>query len=203
VADLDGFGARARVAAGRRPDMRVLVAFASRYGSTRTLAEAMADRLRQLGHDAQAQGLTTISAADLDDYGALLIGSAAYMGHWLKEATEFVREHAVAIADRPTWLFSSGPLGKERTDALGRDLLVSAEPMEIAELQAEVRARGHRVFYGALDPDRLGLRDRAIRALPAARAGLPEGDFRDLREVDGWVDQIARQLPTEAVAETV
>ena len=181
--------------------MRILVAFATRYGSTRTLAEAMASRFRQLGHDAEAQSVTTMSAADLDGYEALVIGSAAYMGHWLKEATEFVHQHALAIADRPTWLFSSGPLGHERTDALGRDLLVSAEPVEIVELQAEIRARGHKVFYGALDADRLGLRDRAIRALPAARAGLPEGDFRDLHEIDTWVDQIARQLPVKAVAE--
>jgi menaquinone-dependent protoporphyrinogen oxidase len=162
----------------------------------------MAGRLRELGHDAQAQGVTTISAPDLDGYQAFVIGSAAYMGHWLKEATEFVHQNAVLIADRPTWLFSSGPLGTERTDPLGRDLLVSAEPTEIAELQATLRARGHQVFYGALDPDRLGLRDRAIRALPAARAGLPDGDFRDLREIDAWADRIDRQLAAERVPET-
>ena len=180
--------------------MKILVAFATKYGSTRTIAEGIASRLRSAGHDAQAQQLTTVG--DLAGYDAFVVGSAAYMGHWLREATDFVRQNAAILADRPTWLFSSGPLGTERTDAEGHDVLVAAEPREIPVLREMILARGHRVFFGALDPDRLGLRDRAIRALPAGRALLPEGDFRDLGEIDAWADSISRHL-SERVLEIV
>ena len=37
-----------------------------------------------------------------------------------------------------------------------------------------------------LDPTKLGFSERAIRKLPAARALLPEGDFRDWTEIDAW-----------------
>lgn len=99
--------------------MKVLVAFASKYGSTRTIAEGIAGRLREAGHDAQAQQVTTVG--DISSYDAFVIGSAAYIGHWLKDATAFVRQNALLLAGRPTWLFSSGPLGTEPTDAEGRD----------------------------------------------------------------------------------
>jgi menaquinone-dependent protoporphyrinogen oxidase len=67
-------------------------------------------------------------------------------------------------------------------------------PKEISELQEVVQARGHRVFFGALEPDTLGFAERALRKLPAARAGLPEGDFRDWAEIDAWAGDIAHEL---------
>ena len=56
----------------------------------------------------------------------------------------------------PVWLFSSGPLGTEATDAKGRDLTAVTEPGEIAEFREAIHTRGHRVFFGALDPGTLG-----------------------------------------------
>ena len=108
------------------------------------------------------------AAGDVSEYNAFVVGSAAYFGHWLKGATEFVRDHRAVLADRPTWLFSSGPLGTEQTDAQGRDQHVAAEPTEIGEFRETIHPRGHHVFFGALDPGKLGFRDRAIRTLPAA-----------------------------------
>jgi menaquinone-dependent protoporphyrinogen oxidase len=67
-------------------------------------------------------------------------------------------------------------------------------PKEISELQEVVQARGHRVFFGALEPDTLDFAERALRKLPAARAGLPEGDFRDWAEIDAWAGDIAHEL---------
>ncbi len=82
----------------------------------------------------------------------------------LKEATEFVRRNQAVLASRPVWLFSSGPLGTKATDAKGRDLWVATEP------------------------------ERSLRKLPAARAMLPGGDFRDWADVQTWAEGIAREL---------
>jgi menaquinone-dependent protoporphyrinogen oxidase len=114
------------------------------------------------------------------------------MGHWQKEAAEFVRRNRAVLAGRPVWLFSSGPLGTEPADAQGRDLTVAAEPRELAEVTEAIHPRGHRVFFGALDPGRLGLGERALRKLSAARAIMPEGDFRDWAQIEAWARGIAR-----------
>jgi menaquinone-dependent protoporphyrinogen oxidase len=172
--------------------MRVLVAYASLHGATQGIAERMADRLRAAGHLAEAQPTTRVG--DLDGYDAFVIGGAAYIGRWLKDATEFVLRHRAVLAERPTWLFSSGPLGTDPIDAQGRDQRDVAQPKEFAELRDAVHPRELRVFFGALDPSHLGLRDRAIRTLPAGRALLPEGDFRNWPEIDAWAAGIAVEL---------
>ena len=116
------------------------------------------------------------------------------MGHWQMEAVEVVRRTRAVLAGHPVWLFSSGPLGTKPVDAQGRDLTAAAEPKELAELTEAIHPRGHRVFFGALDPGKLGLGERALRKLPAARAIMPEGDFRDWAQIEAWARGIAGDL---------
>ena len=50
---------------------------------------------------------------DLAGYDAFVLGSAAYIGHWRKEAIELARRLEQERGERPVWLFSSGPLGED------------------------------------------------------------------------------------------
>jgi menaquinone-dependent protoporphyrinogen oxidase len=172
--------------------MTVLVVYVSKHGATRQIAERIAATLTAGGQPADAHPVE--NAGDVAGYDAFVIGAAAYYGHWLKPAAEFVRAHQALLAGRPVWLFSSGPLGTETTDAQGRDLREAALPKELRELHEATQARGHRVFFGALDPDDLTLPERTVRRLPAGRGLLPEGDFRDWNDIDAWADEIAREL---------
>jgi len=179
--------------------MNVLVAYATRHGATRGIAERIAGRLSAAGLQADAKPMKAVG--DLAGYSAFVFGSAAYIGHWLPEAVEFVRANRAVLTDQPTWLFSSGPLCTEPTNAPARGQRVAAEPKELPELREAIRPRDHRVFSGALTPDKLGFRDRAIRTLPAGRALLPEGDFRDWPDIDAWAEEIARELATVSVGD--
>jgi menaquinone-dependent protoporphyrinogen oxidase len=181
--------------------MKIFVGYASQHGATRGIAARVADQLRLAGHEAEIRPVT--AAGDLGGFDAFVIGSAAYIGRWLKDASEFVRDNRVLLATRPTWLFSSGPLGTEITDAQGRDHRETARPKEFNEFRAAIHPRDLRVFFGALDPGALGIRDRAIRALPAGRALLPDGDFRDWPEIDAWAAGIARELGLTPVGQAV
>jgi menaquinone-dependent protoporphyrinogen oxidase len=172
--------------------MSVLVAYASKHGATQGIADRVAEVLRAAGQQVEARRVT--SAGDLADYDAFVIGSAVYFGSWRKEAAAFVRHNRAALTRRPVWLFSSGPLGTAPTDDRGRDLREAAEPKEIAELREAIKPRDHRVFFGMLEPGTLGIGERLIRALPAGRALLPAGDFRDWREIEAWAEGIAREL---------
>ena len=172
--------------------MLILVVYASKHGATQGIAERIAAKLGEAGQEAEARPVEAVD--HLIGYDAFVVGSAVYAAHWQKEASAFVRRNRAVLASRPVWLFSSGPLGTEAADAQGRDLTVAAEPKEIAEFEGAIRPKGHRVFFGALDPGTLGFSERAIRKLPAARTMLPEGDFRDWAEIDAWTSGIAHQL---------
>ncbi len=182
--------------------MAVLVAYASKHGATREIAERVAQTISAAGQQVQARPVA--AAGDLAGYDAFVAGSAVYMGHWQKEAAEFVRRHRAVLAGRPVWLFSSGPLATEPTGAQGRGLAAAAEPRELAELTGAIHPRGHRVFFGVLDPGRLGLGERAIRKPPAGRAIMPEGDFRDWAQIQAWARGIAGDpaLGSEGAGET-
>ena len=167
--------------------MSILVAYASRYGATREIAERIAAKLRAAGREAEARPLK--AAGDLAGYDGFVVGSAVYFGSWLKEATEFVRRNHAVLASRPVWLFSSDPIGAGAADAEGRDSREAAEPRQIAEFRQAVDPREHRVFFGKLDRRKLGFVDRLVASLPAF-PGL-EGDFRDWDDLDAWAERIA------------
>jgi menaquinone-dependent protoporphyrinogen oxidase len=116
------------------------------------------------------------------------------MAHWLKEATEFVMRNRAVLASHPVWLFSSGPLGTETTDAQGRDVLVTAEPKEIGEFKVAINPRDHQVFFGGLDASKLTFGHRMVRKMPAARTLFPEGDFRNWNDIGAWAISIALAL---------
>ena len=73
------------------------------------------------------------------------------------------------MAARPTWLFSSGPLGVEEVDKDGNDVLKGAEPKQFAEYAELLHPRGMRVFRGAFDHEQVRGADRIIAWMPAIR----------------------------------
>ena len=171
---------------------RVLVAYATHHGATRGIAERIATTLTRSGIDASARSVT--DAGDLAEYDAFVVGSAIYAFRWLGEAHDFVSRNGKALASRPVWLFSSGPVGTAQVDAKGLD--VRQAPREIASLSDLVKSRAHRIFFGAYDPTAkpMGMLERITRAMPATRDLLPAGDFRDWDEIDAWARAIADEL---------
>lgn len=180
--------------------MSILVLYASKHGATQGIAERIAVTLTASGQRVAVRPVRDAGA--IDGYDAFVIGSAVYMGHWLKPAAEFVASHRELLAAHPVWLFSSGPLGTEPTNAEGKDLREASEPRETAELLAAVHPLQHRGFFGALDPGALTLPERALRRLPAARAIMPAGDFRDWAEIEQWAKDIVEELTTGTAGKT-
>lgn len=173
--------------------MNILVAYASKYGSTRQIAERIARELTGGGRTAEAAPVT--AALDLGAYDAFVIGSAVFYGKWMGEAVDFVRRNAVLIRARPVWLFSSGPLGEPEKG--GKDQREAAVPVEIPELAQLVRARGHRVFFGRLERRALGRMDGFV-----ARVVGVEGDFRDWDDIVAWASDVASALEPVAFSST-
>jgi menaquinone-dependent protoporphyrinogen oxidase len=174
--------------------MHVLVGYATRHGATRGIAERIGARLREAGLESDVRPVAEVR--DVAAYDAFVIGGAAYMFHWLKDATEFVKRHRTVLAERPVWLFSSGPLGTDAVDEKGRDVLDTTVPKEFPELRGLVHPRGEQVFFGAWDPayPAVGMAEKLVRRMPAMKEAMPAGDFRDWPAIDAWADEIAAGL---------
>jgi menaquinone-dependent protoporphyrinogen oxidase len=176
--------------------MKVLVAYATRHGATAGIANRVAVALTAAGCPAEARPVEDVT--NVGPYDAVVLGGAAYLLHWLKPAVTFARRHRRELAARPVWLFSSGPIGTDQADRDGKNVLQTCRPKEFDELSSLLRPRGEQVFSGAYDPGAppVGLAERFVRHMPAARAAMPAGDFRDWAAIDAWAAQIAAELGT-------
>jgi len=162
--------------------MRVLVASASKHGSTAEIARTIGASLTFRGIETDVRSVEAV--ASLEGYDGVVLGSAIYMGHWLEAARRFIDDYATELHERPVWLFSSGPLGDPAKP--------TEEPADVVALSEATHAREHRVFAGSLWKEDLGIAERAMVA--AVRA--PEGDFRPWPEIDEWAGTIASELTT-------
>jgi menaquinone-dependent protoporphyrinogen oxidase len=79
--------------------MKVLVSAASKYGATGEIAQAVADVLA--GKGLQVTVLPPQEVGAVEEFEAVVPGSAVYMGQWMKPARALAQRSAAALATRP------------------------------------------------------------------------------------------------------
>src|SRR6478752_10437129 len=93
--------------------MRVLVAYASALGSTREIAQHVADRMAVALGEVECRSVEEVKS--VAGYDAFVVGSAIHNQAWLDPALVFFTHNAHELAKRPVWAFSVG-----MSDALPR-----------------------------------------------------------------------------------
>ena len=157
---------------------RVLVTYASKYGSTGGVADAIGKEL--CGKGLAADVALIRNAGDLGLYQGVVVGSAIYKGKWMPEATDFVKENRAILRRMPVAYFlvcitMVRPIEENRAVALSyMDPILKAVP--------EIKPLDIGTFAGALDYNKLSwLNKRILKA-----KGAPEGDFRDWNSIRTW-----------------
>lgn len=167
--------------------MRVLVAYATKSGATAEIAQAIGEALKTMGLDPDVRPVNEVR--DVQPYGAVVLGSAIYIGRWRKEALRFGSRHAGELRGRPVWLFDSGPT--DSTADKGKAVPVK----EATELARQIGARGHVTFGGRFLPENAGRITRRLIAM-GGEAGQAKvyGDFRNFDRIRGWARAIGAEL---------
>jgi menaquinone-dependent protoporphyrinogen oxidase len=164
---------------------KVLVAYASKHGSTAEIAKKIGEVLAGAGLEVDVQPVKKVK--DLAPYQAVIVGSAVYIGMWQKDAVRFVKANQGKLADRKVWIFSSGPTGEGDPVELLRGWKLPSKVEPIAEA---INPRGVAVFHGNVDPDTLsGMEKMMIKQVEA-----PTGDFRDWNMIAGWAEGVAAEI---------
>jgi menaquinone-dependent protoporphyrinogen oxidase len=160
--------------------MRVLICTASRHGATTGIGDAIALELRRAGHEVVHRDPAVVDS--VDDVDAVVLGSAVYVGHWLRSAVEFAERFGPRLRERPLWLFSSGPVGDPSKP--------TPDPVDLPAVLAAMDARDHRIFAGRLDRSRLGIGERVVVSVVRA----PDGDQRPWPDIAAWAGTIVAEL---------
>jgi menaquinone-dependent protoporphyrinogen oxidase len=138
---------------------KVLVAYATRAGSTAEVAQAIAEVLRARSGGENVDVLPVKEVMDLSPYRAVIVGSAIRMGRWLPEAVDFVAKNQAALARVPAAFFLVSGYLKDDTP----------------EMRARVSA--------FLDPVRKILQP-GKEGLFAGKTG--KGDWRNWDQIRAW-----------------
>ena len=166
-------------------DVQVLVAYATKYGATAEIAEKIGQVLGEAG--LRADVLPADRVSDLTPYQAVVLGSAVYIGQWRKEAVKFLKANETVLAEKPVWLFSSGPTGEGDPVELVQGWRFPGKLQPIAD---RVRPRDVAIFHGAVDVGKLNL----IEKWMLKNVKAPIGDFRDWDAITSWATAIADAL---------
>ena len=92
----------------------ILVAYATKYGSTQEVGEAIAAALREGALAVDCRPLKDVQT--LEGYTAVVLGAPLYMFRWHKGAKQFLSRHRQALMERPVAVFAMGPLKDEAKD---------------------------------------------------------------------------------------
>jgi menaquinone-dependent protoporphyrinogen oxidase len=155
--------------------MRILVTYGSKRGGTEGLADAVADGIRQAGHDVDIQPAQSLYG--LEDWDAVVVGGALYAGFWQRHARRFLKKHREQLERMPVWFFSSGPLDDSASTS---DI---PAPPSVASWMKRLHVHGHKTFGGRLEDE---------------KSPLPRGDWRDFEHATAWgyrVGEEASRLP--------
>ena len=162
----------------------ILVAYATKRESTHEVADAVAARLRERGHEADVRPAAEVGT--LAPYGAVVVGGALYAGRWHRDARRFLAKRRDELARIPLAVFAMGPLKLE------------ADDIRAARAQLDrALAKEHRlepvavtIFGGVIDPAKL--------RFPLNR--MEAADARDWDAIRAWADELAGRFHERAAA---
>ena len=166
---------------------RILVAYASMFGSTGQIAQVLGAALRDAHTVVDVRAVNDVN--DVHAYHAVVIGSAIYNGHWLPDAVHFVRIHEAALCHLPVAYFAMCMLLQRPTSSHRR--IVATYLDAVRHVAPRVEPVDVGMFAGKLRYRNLPLLERLLFA---CKARLPWGDFRDWDVIGAWAQELRPAL---------
>ncbi len=168
---------------------KILVAYATADGSTNGVAEMIGSNLA--AENMQVDILPVQSVAALEDYQAVVLGSAIHGGKWLPEAVTFLQINHHYLKQIPTAFFLVGMMVASKSES-NRNLVSQF----LEEQRALVQPLSEGRFAGAMFPGKYpfmtGLGMRFFLAY--CGLGMRGGDYRDPAAIRSWADNVCPLL---------
>lgn len=164
----------------------VLVAYATKYGSTKEVAETVAATLREQGMDVELKAAGDV--ASLAGYSAVVFGTAIYFPRPIRDGRRFLSQHHEAVARMPFAAFALGPIKDTPEDFAGVRKQLDSALAKYPDLKPAAVA----IFGGVMDPEKL--------KFPFSNPGMRaqgRSDIRDWDAIKAWAEGLPEALGLE------
>lgn len=159
-------------------EAHVLVAYATKHGTTREVAEAIATTLGECGVSVEIEEARRVRS--VAGYDAFVVGGGLYMGRWHADARRLLKRHRHELAEKHLAVFGMGPDSLEDAkvaESLKQLERALAETPELAPIEVAI-------FGGALRPETWRFPFNRLTAF----------DARDWDAIAEWAAEIAAKL---------
>jgi menaquinone-dependent protoporphyrinogen oxidase len=153
----------------------ILIAYGTKHGSTREVAEVLGDALAE--HGLEVETLPAGRVQDIAQYAGVVVGGSLYMGRWHPESLAFVRRHAKALSALPLAAFAMGPRTLEPSEVAQSEEQLGHALAKVPQVDPFAVA----IFGGVVDPKKL--------RFPLSK--LPASDARDWARIRDWAGELA------------
>ena len=161
----------------------VLVAYATKYGSTEEVAQAVAKTLRETGVDAEVRPAREVK--DVDGFAGVVLGAPLYYFRWHKDARKFLDRYRHPLTVKPVAVFALGP-----TNDTPKDFVDARPGLDKALAKREwLKPVSVKLFGGKLDPDGLRFPD----SNPAMKK-MGASDIRDWDAIREWAASLPKAM---------
>jgi len=154
----------------------VLVGYATRYGSTQEVAEAVAATLRENDLEVELRPLREVRT--LAAYSVIVLGALLFMFRWHKEALRFLSQHRKALPERPVAVFALGPTHEPHDEQEWQDSRSQLDK-ELARYPW-FKPVALQMFGGRYDPAKLRFPVNVLAG------DVPASDLRDWEAIRAW-----------------
>jgi menaquinone-dependent protoporphyrinogen oxidase len=155
--------------------MHILLAYATKHGSTQEVAEAIAETLGTSGNEVDVRAAADV--CDLDGYDGVILGGSLYIGRWHRDAIGFLEHHRQALATIPIAIYAMGPQTLDEAAVAGARSELDKAIAKVPDISPAAVA----IFGGVVDPSKL--------RFPFSR--MPASDARDWDAIAAWAKDVA------------
>ncbi len=170
--------------------MKILVAYASKHGSTAEIARFIGDILEE--HDAEVIVSDVETVKSVDGYDAFVIGSPIYGGMWLTEFSQFLEKFKSQMAAKPVymWIACIRVLEPNGREFALREYVYQPTLVQIGVKEIEV-------FAGKLNLAEIDWDERwtlSARYEGEVLPGSHNDDYRDWNAIRAWATRVRSEL---------
>jgi menaquinone-dependent protoporphyrinogen oxidase len=169
---------------GEDSKKKLLLAYASKCGTTAAIADAIGRQLCSGGFAVDIQQARHVSS--LEGYRGVILGSAVYMGSLLRDATRFAEDLLAAQSDMPVVFFNVCLEMKDESPESVQTALGYLDPLREVVVPSSVASFAGRIDLATLPP--------LYRLFAQADTGgiLAEGDYRDWQKIAVWAEALVK-----------
>ncbi|MBW6473508.1 MAG: flavodoxin domain-containing protein [Anaerolineaceae bacterium] len=169
----------------------VLIVYATRYGSTKEVAEKIGQIFIQSGIDVDVLACKKVDT--LEQYQLIVIGAPYYIGSMLKEAKKFLIKNQNILSRKQVAFFALGPIGSTEKELTETQNQLDHELKQFPWFNPISTV----MFGGKYEPDKLHFLDKFLTVPPASPLhNLAANDARNWDEIKAWAENLSSSLQT-------